>query len=144
MPTTNNRNLTLTPSGPDIADTVAINVRYNAVFSPFERHLAANGLVFQERIVVLGMDGTVSIPLFTFPTANIPVTAGTAPQTIARNRTISRPRSNLVEDAPSIGRDGVVRFPGDEIRCRIEINPIGLPTPITALTDEERLPAVEV
>ena len=141
MPTTNNRNLTLTPSGTGFTDNVAVNVRYNAVFSPLERHLAANGLVFQERIAVLGVDGPATTLLFTFPIATIPVTTGTTPQTIPRNRTVNVPRNDLIEDRVE-GPEGPI-FPGDEIRCRIEITPLGLPVPVTAVTDDESLGRVE-
>ena len=138
MPTTNNRNLTLPTGVLGEDDNVAVNVRYNVVFSPLERFLAANGLVFQERISVLEVDPGGTTLLFTFlPIENIPVTAGTTSQTIARNRTMNVLRSDLINDVGLIG--GELRSLGDEIRCRIEITPLGLPVPIIALTDEERL-----
>ena len=141
MPTTNSRNLTLTPSGVNSEDNVAINVRYNAVFSPLERHLAANGLVFQERISVLEVDPGSTKVLFTLlPLENIPVTAGTTPQTVLRNRTMNVQRSDLVDDVQII--NGEPRSRGDQIRCRIDITPVGLPIPISELTDQENLKPV--
>ena len=138
MPTTNNHNLTLTPSGLGAEDNVAVNVRYNVVFSPLERHLAANGLVFQERISVLEIGDPVTRVFFTIlPRENIPVTAGTTSQTIARNRTMNVQRGDLIDDVGLV--NGEHRSLGDEIQCKIEIIPLGLPVPITALTDEERL-----
>ncbi len=130
MPSTNNRNLTLTTTG---ANTT-INVTYNAVFSPLERHLASNGLVFQERISVIGVDppgATTGTTLHNFAVQNLPVTAGAGSQTIARNRSITVTRASLQEDA-GLGDD-------DEIRCKIVIRPIGLPSEITDFTDQEIL-----
>ena len=139
MPTINNPNLTLTPSGLGEEDNVAVNVRYNVVFSPLERHLAANGLVFRERISVLEVDLGGTTSLFTFlPIENIlGMTAGTTPQTITRNRTMNVLRGDLINDVRVLGSE-IISL-GDEIRCRIEITPIGLPVPTSALTDEERL-----
>ena len=128
----------MTPDGLGTDDNVAVNVRYNIVFSPLERHLAANGLVFQERISVLEVGDPTTIFLFTFlPIESIPVSAGTVPQTITRNRTMNVLRSDLIDDVRVLG--GEIISLGDEIRCRIEITPIGLPVPTSALTDEEKL-----
>lgn len=139
MPTVNSPNLTLTITSGQGADAnVAVNVRYNVVFSPLERHLGANGLVFRERISVLEVDPGSTKVLFTLlPIENIQVTAGTTPQTIARNRTMNVLRSDLIDDVRLIG--GELVSLGDEIRCRIEITPLGLPDPISVLTDEEKL-----
>jgi hypothetical protein len=52
MPSTNSVKLTLTT----VNQNVTVKVTYNAVFSPFERFLAANGLKFRERIEVNGWD----------------------------------------------------------------------------------------
>lgn len=130
MPTTNSRSLTLTTVGAN----VTINVTYNAVFSALERHLAANGLVFDERIAVIGVDppgGTAGTTLHNFPAQTLPVTAGAGSQTIARNRSITVTRASLQED--------VGAGDADEIRCKIEIRATGLPSTITAYTDEEVL-----
>lgn len=129
MPTTNSRDLTLTTTG---ANTT-INVKYNAVFSPFERFLAANGLVFRESIRVIGVDpagSTTGTVLHNFPVQNLPVTAGAAPQTISRNRSLTVNRASLQEDPAG---------DNDEIRCRIEVNPIGIPSALADFTDQEVL-----
>jgi hypothetical protein len=98
MPRTNSRNLTLVTAG----NNVTVNVTYNAIFHPFERHLAANGLVFQERIAVIGVDppgGTTGTTLHNFPAENLQVTTGAGAQTIARNRSLTFSRASLQEDA---------------------------------------------
>jgi hypothetical protein len=136
MPTIRDRHLTLTASRPELIDNVAVNVSYKAVFTPLERYLAANGLVFEERIVVLGMDLNVATALFSFPRENIPVSLGTTPLTVTRNRTMSVTRANLIEDKPRLNPDGSLTYETDEICCRIEINPIGLPTSIDGLTNQ--------
>jgi hypothetical protein len=82
MPSTNSRNLTLVTTS---ANT-EVRVQYNAVFSPFERFLAANGLIFRERIAVLGIDppgSTTGTVVHNFAAQDLPVTAGAAPQTRA-------------------------------------------------------------
>jgi len=132
MPSTDSRNLTLTTVG----SNVTINVTYNAVFSPFERHLAGLGLVFQERIRIIGVDppgATTGTILSTFASQNLPVTDGGVPQVIARNRSMSMSRASLQEDA-GLGDT-------DEIRARIEILAVGLPPSITPaeFTDQETL-----
>ena len=118
MPTTNNRNFTLTT----VDSNVTVNVTYNVVFTAFERHLAGLGMAFQERIRVLGVDpagSTTGTVLHSFPVQNLPVTDGSGTQTITRNRSISVSRASLQED-PAAGD-------ADEILCRIEIAAVGLP-----------------
>lgn len=132
MPTTSNRQLTLTTVGAN----VTINVTYNSVFSAFERHLAGLGLLFRERIAVIGVDpagATTGTVLANFPSPNLAVTDGGASQTIARNVSVTVPRASLQED-PAVGD-------ADEIRCRIRIDSIGLPPAVTAdaFTDQETL-----
>jgi hypothetical protein len=132
MPRTNNRRLTLTTVG----NNVTINVTYNAIFSVFERRLAGLGLVFRENIAVIGIDpagantGTV-LDSINFENPNLAVTDGAAPQTIPRNVSVTVPRERLQEDA-----DGT-----DEIRCRIQIEAVGLPPAVTSdrFTDQETL-----
>lgn len=117
MPTVSGQNLTLTTTN---ANTT-IRVTYDANFTAFERHLAHLGLVFRERIRVIGVDppgSTTGTGLANFPAETIPVTDGGTPQSIPRNRTLTVPRSSLEEDP---GPDT------DEIRCRIRIAAIGLP-----------------
>lgn len=129
MPTTNNRFQTLTTVG----DNVTIRVTYNAVFSPLERHLAAKGLIFQERIQVIGEDvGTATDQILrTFPLVNISVSEGAGYLTVPRDREITVPRALLQEDT-GLGD-------ADEIRCKIEITPIGMPAVVSAFTPEQYL-----
>ena len=128
MPTTNSRNLEFT----NVGINVTIRVTYNVVFSQLERHLAQHGLRFVESIRVIGEDaGTATdqtlLPNNGFPSEFIPVMSVPAGQPILRNRTITVPRSNLREDIDNVS----------EIRCQITIRPLGLPTTITAYTDQE-------
>jgi hypothetical protein len=145
MPIINNHLLKLTPTG----DNVKIDVTYNAVFPAFERSLA-NSIVFQERIAVLGMDDAASEVLHTFSAEDLPITAGQGPQSIGRHRFMTVPRETLDEDPRTIehianphnpNHEHEIRFHEDQIRARIEIVPIGLPTVATAtgLTNQEVL-----
>ncbi len=131
MPSTSDRNLTLTTQD----SNVTVKVKYNAKFTTFERRLAGLGMVFRERINVLGLDpdnGTTGDLLERFPIETIPVTDGNGTQVLARNRSITVPRSTLQED-PGLGDT-------DAIRCRIEIVALGLPPAITEeFTDVETL-----
>lgn len=136
MPTTNSHDLTLTT----VDENVTINVKYNAVFTPFERHLVEHGLQFYERITVIGADppgSTTGDVLHTFPNAQLPVTRvhkpePPEPQTIPRDVSITVSRDSLQEDV-SVGN-------ADEIRCRIELRAIGIPPDVyTTYTDEKVL-----
>lgn len=132
MPTTNSRNLTLTT----VDSNVTIKVTYNAVFSAFERHLAGLGLLYQERIRVLGIDppgSTTGAVLHTFAVQSLPVTNGDSTQTIPRSREITVSRASLQEDSAA--------GDADEIRCKIEILAVGMPPSVTpaAFTDEVSL-----
>lgn len=120
MPSINNPQLTLTAVN---NQTVTINVTYNAVFSALERRLSALGLVFRERIAVLGVDSAGPAAgelLLTFPNQNLTVTDGAGSQTVARNVSRTVDRSDLQEDEGD-----------DEISCRIRIEAIGLPPSVT-------------
>jgi len=113
-----------------------INVTYDAKFSVFERHLAGLGLIFRERIAVIGVDppnSTTGAVVANFPSPNLPVSDGTAEQTIARNVSLTVTRASLQEDSGA--------GDNDEIRCRIRIEAIGLPPDVTpdAFTDQEIL-----
>src|ERR1044071_4265694 len=102
MPTTNTRQLTLTREGAN----VRINVRYNAVFSVFERHLAGLGLKFRERIDVIGVDSpgaATSEILTSFPSPILAVTDGAAVQIIQRNVSMTVTRDALDEDRNRLG-----------------------------------------
>ena len=127
MPTTNTHRLTLTRAGAN----VKVNVRYNAVFSAFERHLAGLGMKFRERIDVFGVDdpgAATSAVVASFPSRFIAVTDGAAPQTIARNVSIVVPRAQLDEDAnPILPPD----FIPDEIQCGVRYEAVGLPLTVT-------------
>jgi hypothetical protein len=127
MPTTNSRAQTVTIVG----ENVTINVKYNAIFSSLERHLAANGLIFQERIRVIGqVVGTgADQVLHTFGVQSIPVKAGVGNLTVGRDRSITVSRRSLQDD-PGLGD-------ADEIYCSIEITPLGLPIHIKHCTPEQ-------
>ena len=137
MPTTNTHRLTLTREG----DNVEINVRYNAVFSVFDRHLAGLGLKFRERIDVIGVDdpGVATSEILTsFPSPILAVTDGAAVQTIPRNLSMRVTRAALDEDRnPQLTPDLIP----DEIRCSVRIEALGLPLAVTpaAFTDQEIL-----
>jgi hypothetical protein len=137
MPGTNSRNLTLTREG----GNVRVTVTYNAVFSVFERNLAGLGMNFVERISVLGIDppgSTTGTVLAEFQGQFIPVPSGAGPISVARNRQIVLTRAQLDEDPSSIlGPE----FDGDEIRCRIRIQSLGIPAAVTPdeFTDQEVL-----
>ena len=121
MPSTNNRQLTLTT----VNDNVTVNVTYNAVFTEFERHLCRLGLAFRERIAVIGVDEagpSAAEVLVNFPSPNFTVTDGTGSLTIARNVSMTVPRSTLQDDEAD----------EDEIRCRIRIETIGFPPEVTS------------
>jgi hypothetical protein len=113
---------------------VTINVKYNAIFSVFERRLANLGLRFRERISAIGVDppgGTTGQQLVSFPIVDLPVTDGSTEQNISRNLSLTVPRSQLQEDLAD----------ADEIRCRIRIAAVGFPPPVTPdeFTDQEIL-----
>lgn len=62
---------------------------------------------------------------------NLTVTDGNVPQTIPRNRSLTVPRLTLNED-PALGSQ-------DEIRCRISIVPVNMPTTVERWSDQEIL-----
>jgi hypothetical protein len=133
MPTITDANLTLTTTD----DRTTINVKYNVVFSVLERRLAGLGLIFRERIRVIGVDppgSTTGTTLHNFPAPNLPVTDGGTPQTLARDQSMTVSRASLQEDS-GLGDN-------DEIRCRIRIAALGLPPAETpdVFTDQEVLP----
>jgi hypothetical protein len=109
------------------ANNATIRVTFNVTFTPFERQLAQNGLVFTESIEVMGRDASRNQLLQSFPegpSAVIPVPApGAANATVPRERTLGTTRTILNEDSPEHG--------ADEIRCRISIKH-NFPLPQTA------------
>jgi hypothetical protein len=129
MPSISGQTLTLTTVNND----VTVDVTYNATFSPIDRFLGSNGLVFQERITVVGEDaGTATdVNLHTFPFQNIAVSAGGAPLVVPRTRSITKPRGTFQEDSAA--------GDNDEIDCRIEIVPIGLPATVSGTTPQQVL-----
>jgi len=134
MPIINTPELTKSQVG----NSVTLTVKYNVVFTVFERHLAALGLKFRERIDVFGVDdpgATTSAVVASFPSRFIAVTDGAAPQTIARNVSIVVPRGQLDEDgSPILPPD----FIPDQIQCGIRYESVGLPLAVTqdALTNQ--------
>jgi hypothetical protein len=136
MPTIKNPQLTLTRVGAN----VTINVRYNAVFSTFERNLAQLGLRFRERIAVIGVDppGATTGTVLPIPFSSRQfITVTDDPNGTPRDRSVTVTRAELDEDGnPVVNPD----FDADEIRCRIRIEAIGLPPAVTeAFTDQEVL-----
>ena len=133
MPSVNSANLTLTT----VNQNVTINIRFNAVFTEFERQLAGLGMSFHQHIEVLGVDpsgGTTGTTVAAFPQTTFGVTVGAGPQTISRNESLPPiPRSSLQED--------VAPGDNDEVRCRIRIHSVGLPPEFTSDTfsDQEIL-----
>lgn len=125
-------NLTLTT----VDQNVTINVKFNAVFTPFERQLHGLGMTSHQHIDVLGIDpagSTTGTVLTTFPLTNFAVTAGAGTQTIPRNESKTVTRGSLQEDT-GLGDN-------DEIRCKIRIHSIGLPPAFSpdVFTDQEVL-----
>lgn len=141
MPQILNRKLTLTQDG----QNVNINVRYDAQFTRFERHLVGLGLRFLERILVFGVDSpdprTDNLLTVFTPLEVLEVTDGNVPQTIARNRTIEVARAVLDEDQnPVVPPDALP----DEIHCKIRIEAVGIPPAITeAFTDQAVLGGID-
>lgn len=134
MASAENRKLTLIT----IDNNVTVDVTYDAVFTPLERNLAAAGMKFVETIRVIGVDppgGTTGSRIHTFPSYVFPFPklheVATQPVTIERHVKVTKPRSVFQEDQ-DLGDD-------DEIRCRIDITPVGMPQRVVAFTDEKIL-----
>ena len=128
MPSTSNRNLTLT----EIGDNVAVTVSYNATFTPLELHLGTHGLRYRERIAILGVDppnATTGTVLHNFPSATFQPVNG------VRTRTRIVPRASLNEEI-NLADD-------NEIRARISLEVSGLPVSLlNQFTDQEILPGI--
>jgi hypothetical protein len=116
-----------------VEDQVTITVNYLPVFSDLELFLMNHGLRFRDRIVVFGVDepNNDQPPLGSFPFHLVtpPVPQGGGVRLIQRTK--SFPRVALEEDA-GIGDD-------DEIRCRIHLLPVGLPSIGQAFTETHTL-----
>jgi hypothetical protein len=114
-----------------VGNSVTLTVKYTVVFTVFERHLAALGLKFRERIDVFGVDApgaATSAVLASFPSRFIAVTDGTAPQSIARNVSMIVPRGQLDEDGSPILPPDLIP---DQIQCGIRYEAVGLPLAVT-------------
>ena len=117
---------TLSLSGSAWAN-VTLDVTYTATFSSVERFLAANGLIFEERIQIIGDDpGELSdVTLHTFQSQVIPVSAGSGDLAVNRSRSLTVAGGTLNEDPGGTG----FPFPipnSDEIFARIEVAYVGL------------------
>jgi hypothetical protein len=120
------RTLTLSTTGTN----TTVKVDYKASFNTLERFLAEHGLVFRERIQVLGVDSAGKTVLHTFPQENIPVAAGVGTLIVPRTRSLTASRSSLQEDVDS----------ADEIQCRIDIDLVGFAaSAVGHLTPQETL-----
>ncbi len=130
MPTVTNPNLTLTES----EGRVAIRVRYDATFSPFERQLVGLGAEYHSHITVHDFDGgdTVGAMLVDFPRSTFPITVGSGEQVFHRDQSVTVGRSELEGD-PS-GND-------NELKAKIRIHTEDAQVAFTdeVLTDEEIL-----
>jgi len=133
MPTTENRNLTLTKAGAN----VKLTVTYKAVFSVFERRLAGLGLIFLEQIAVIGVDppgSTTGRVLDVFRDIQpVPVTDGNTALKVDRKHEHIMSKAALDEDPD------IILLDEDEIRCRIRILALSLPPAVTpdVFTNEE-------
>jgi len=136
MPQVKNARLTLDRDGAK----VTVSITYDAVFSEFERHLAGLGLVFQERLALIGVDppGSTTGNAFFSTLRSMSVPDGVGEFTDPRVFTLPFNRTSLDEDpTPFLGAD----FNVDEYRGRIQITASGLPPAITpdAFTQEATL-----
>lgn len=128
MPKVKNAHLTLDRQGAKVIVTIA----HDAVFSEFERHLAGLGVIFQERLDLIGVDppGSTTGSVFFSTLLSIPVSDGAGELSLHRKFTLPFNRTSLDEDpspSPTLGPD----FDTDEYRGRIEILARGLPPAVT-------------
>ena len=137
MPKVKNAHLTLDRKGAK----VTVKITYDAVFSEFERHLAGLGLVFQERLSLIGVDppGSTTGSTFFSTLRSLQVPDGVGVKSVPSEFSTTFNRTVLDEDpSPSfLGPD----FDVDEYRGLIQILAIGLPPAVTpdAFTDEARV-----
>ena len=132
MPKVSNRKLTITPrldqGVPDGANSV-IEITYRVVFSKFERNLAGLGLKFREVVSVFGADPpgstTSAEPDLFRLVETLEVTPGNQDQVMDRRHVEIVDNHFLDEDPSTIVSDD------DEIRCRIEIEALGIPPAVT-------------
>jgi hypothetical protein len=93
--------------------------------------LAANGLIFEERIQIIGDDpGELSdVTLHTFQSQVIPVSAGSGDLAVNRSRSLTVAGGTLNEDPGGTRIPPSNPFPtpnSDEIFARIEVTYVGL------------------
>jgi|GEM_PF-2001242 len=136
MPKVKNARLILKRTGAK----VVVSFIHDAVFSEFERHLAGLGLVFQERLELIGVDppGSTTGSVFFSTLRSITVADGAGELSVHREFILPFNRTSLDEDpTPFLGPD----FDVDEYRGRIRILAIGLPPATTpdAFTPEARV-----
>jgi hypothetical protein len=139
MPTVENPKLTINQSTTGTKTTASIQVKFTAVFTPFDQQLAALGLVFHPHITVLGMDGDKGTDLFPygddkpsdkplFPhTAFVLGTPGTVDKRVAYDVSKNVDRTLLQEDSGS----GQPELDDDDIQCKIVIHASNLPPAFT-------------
>ena len=128
MPIVLNPTLTLTT----VNSNTKIRVTFTARFNPFDRQLAALGLIFHPHITVLGIDppgGTAGTDLFPtdpplFPHTKFTVTAGNIDQDVPYDVEKTVLRSALQEDSAA--------GDNDEIRCKLRIHAANFPPEFTA------------
>ena len=101
---------------------VTLTISYRVRFDQIDRHFAANGVSYRERITVMGRDNPPVDPndvLFfqEFPSPGW--VAGAGPQIQTRVQTITVPRANLQED-PGVDND--------ELFCTILVRSRNFPT----------------
>jgi hypothetical protein len=110
--------------------SICLEISYSVLFSPLERFLAANGLVFEERITIWGEDpgASADVALHVLPPTQIDIQHGEGPLRVPRSRTLVVSRSSLREDRG---------FGNDELDARIELVAVGLPQPLVSVVTPE-------
>lgn len=136
MPKVKNARLTLDRVGAK----VTVNITYDVVFSEFERHLAGLGVVFEDRLALIGVDppGSTTGSAFFSTGRSISVSDGVGELSLPGVFTAHFNRTSLDEDpTPFLGPD----FNVDEYRGRIRIVALGLPPATTpdVFTEEARV-----
>ena len=116
---------------------VVIGVEYTVTFSAFEISQESLGLIFKERVAIVGVDSGLP-PIFgetvllSFPVKAIPIPTGLGLQKVVRSMKRTVKRTSLQED---VGFND-----DDELRGRIEIIPTEtLGHSITAYTPQKIL-----
>ncbi|MCG8328420.1 MAG: hypothetical protein MI974_12075 [Chitinophagales bacterium] len=108
-------NLSFSQSG----SQVTLNTSYRLFFDPIDRHFAANGVNYYERIRVMGVDPGPDQVLYTRWFRIDDITPGDGTLVLEREREINISRTSLQED-PGLNND--------EIRCEISIESPNFPT----------------